>query len=69
MLGQHRTPIRVQLRAIFLKCAGQGSSTLRIIRLLAGDVLAELKPALQRRHRITRLRRDGRTSRKQGSSY
>jgi hypothetical protein len=69
MQGQHRAPIRAQLRTIFLECAGQGSPTLRIIRLLAGDVLAELKPALQRRYRITRLRRDGRTSRKQGSSY
>jgi hypothetical protein len=59
MLDQYRTPIRVQLHAILLERAGQGSLTLRIVRLFAGDVFAELKPALQRCHHITRLCRDG----------
>jgi hypothetical protein len=54
--------------AIFLESPGQGSLTLRIVRLFAGDVFAELKPALQRCHYITRLRRDGCTIRKQGKS-
>jgi hypothetical protein len=68
MLDQHRTPIRVQLRAIFLESPGQGSLTLRIVRLFAGNVFAELKPALQCCRYITRLRRDGCTIRKQGKS-
>lgn len=69
VLGQHRTPIRVQLRAILLEQSAQGSPTLRIVGLLAGDVFAELKPALQRSYRITRLRCDRCTTRKQDSSY
>ena len=66
---QHRAPIRVQLHAILLERTGQGSPTLCIIGLLAGNVFAELKPTLQRSYRITRLRRDGCTTRKQNSDY
>jgi len=69
MLGQHRAPIRVQLRAVLVERASQGGPALRIVRLFAGKVFAELNPALQHGHRITRLCGDWRIGRKQGDGY